>query len=87
MHEGTLITDLVHKVEAIALQENAKRVKSVSIRVGDFSHASPEHLREHFEHDTKGTVAEGARLEVQTISDIRDPKALEIVLESLEIET
>jgi hydrogenase nickel incorporation protein HypA/HybF len=87
MHEGTLINELVHKVETIAVAEHAARVTSVSVKVGDFSHVSADHLREHFELAAKGTVAEGAQFDVVAVSDREDPNALEVVLDSIEIET
>jgi hydrogenase nickel incorporation protein HypA/HybF len=86
MHEGTLINELVHKVVAVAEAEHASKVTGVAIRVGEFSHVSPNHLREHFEHAARGTIVQGARLAIDTIADTTDPLALEIVLESVEIE-
>ncbi|HLJ68125.1 MAG TPA: hydrogenase maturation nickel metallochaperone HypA [Chloroflexota bacterium] len=87
MHEGTLVNDLVRKVTAVAQQQNATRVTAVSVKVGDFSHVSAEHLREHFEHASRGTIAQGARFDVEAVSDTEDPNALEIVLDSVEVET
>ena len=87
MHEGTLINDLVRKVTTVAQQQQAVRVSAVSIKVGDYSHVSAAHLREHFEHASRGTIAEGARLDVQRVSDTDDPNALEVVLDSIEVET
>ena len=86
MHEGTLIKDLVHRVVKIAETEHATRVTTVSIRVGDFSHASADHLREHFVHETQGTVADGARLNILPVGGLDDPKSLEIVLNEVEVE-
>ena len=87
MHEGTLINDLVRKVTAVAAAEHATRVTAVAVKVGDFSHISPDHLREHFVLAARGTIAEGARLDFAPVSDADDPTALEIVLVSIEIDT
>lgn len=87
MHEGTLINDLVRKVTTVAEKEHASRVASVTVKVGDYSHVSADHLREHFILASRGTLAEGARLDVEAISDTSDPNALELVLDSIEIET
>jgi hydrogenase nickel incorporation protein HypA/HybF len=86
MHEGTLINELVHKVAAIAEAEHAQKVTVVAVRVGDFSHVSPDHLREHFEHAARGTIVQGARLDIDVVHDTNDPLALEVMLNSVEIE-
>lgn len=86
MHEGTLIRDLVHRVVKIAEAENATRVTAVSIRVGDFSHASPEHLREHFVHEAHGTLAAGARLDIVSVGGLEDETSLEIILDEVEVD-
>ena len=49
------------------------------------SHMTPAHFVEHFVDATRGTVAEGARCDVEQI-DPRDPLAQSIVLESVELE-
>jgi hydrogenase nickel incorporation protein HypA/HybF len=87
MHEGTLINDLIWKVTSTAQAQHAAKVTDVSIKVGDFSHVSADHLCEHFMLAARGTIAEGARLHVERVSDTNDPNALEILLDSIEIET
>jgi hydrogenase nickel incorporation protein HypA/HybF len=48
------------------------------------SHMTPAHFVEHFVDATRGTVAEGAACDVDTI-DPRDERAQSIVLESVEL--
>ena len=86
MHEGTLIRELVNKVNEQAAANGAKRVVAVQVKVGDFSHVSANHLREHFEHEAAGTLCEGARLDTVTVGGLDNPLSLEIVLDSIEIE-
>jgi hydrogenase nickel incorporation protein HypA/HybF len=86
MHEGTLVRELVAKVNAIAEAEGATSVSAVAVKVGDFSHVSADHLREHFAHEAAGTISEGARLDVEPVGGMDNPLALEIVLESIEIQ-
>ena len=86
MHEAHLIDDLIRKVESVAHSRDADKVVSVRIEVGALSHISGEHLRDHFVRAATGTIAEEARLEVETLNDISDPKAQEIRIVSLEIE-
>jgi hydrogenase nickel incorporation protein HypA/HybF len=86
MHEMALLADLLKQVEKIARKEGAKRVTKLHIQLGALSHISPEHLREHFDHESKGTVAEGATLEISQEEDIHDPNAQEIILKSLDVD-
>jgi hydrogenase nickel incorporation protein HypA/HybF len=87
MHEGTLVNDLVCKVTSVARAEHATKVTAIAVKVGDFSHVSADHLREHFALAVHGTIAERARLDVEAVSNADDPDALEIVLDSIEINT
>jgi hydrogenase nickel incorporation protein HypA/HybF len=86
MHEGTLIKELVRKVNEVAAAEGATHVHAVGVKVGDFSHVSADHLREHFVHEAAGTAAEGARVDVEPISGLDNPMSLEIVLDTVEID-
>lgn len=86
MHEFSLINDLMEKVGATARAEHAGRVVGVKVRLGALSHISVDHFREHFEEACKGTIAEGAKLEVVTVTDQADPHAQEILLESIDVE-
>ncbi len=83
MHEMSLMADLLRKVEATA---QAQQVVSVTVKLGALSHISPEHFREHFAQATRGTIAEGARLEIEVLTDLSDPQAQQIVLDSVEVE-
>jgi hydrogenase nickel incorporation protein HypA/HybF len=86
MHEMSLISNLLKKIEELAKKQNSKKVISVGVRLGAFSHISGDHFKEHFELETVGTIAEGAKLNIHTSEDINDPYAQEIILESIEIE-
>lgn len=86
MHESSIVSSLVHRLEAVS-RERQGRILSVKVRLGALSHISPAHFREHFQHETRGTVAEGAALEVEALSDVHDPRAQDILLESVELET
>ncbi|MCS6924751.1 MAG: hydrogenase maturation nickel metallochaperone HypA [Candidatus Binatia bacterium] len=85
MHEHALIADLIRKITTIAHAEGAQQVLSVQVRLGALCHVSADHLREHFLHAAAGTVAEGARLDIEVSTDITDPLAQEIVLDSVEV--
>lgn len=86
MHEASLMNDLMHKIGTVVQEQSGKRAVSVQVRLGALSHFSIEHFREHFERAAQGTVAENANLEIELSSDIQDPHAQEILLESVEVE-
>jgi hydrogenase nickel incorporation protein HypA/HybF len=56
------------------------------VKLGALSHFSPDHFREHFEQASRGTVAEGASLEIELLTDISDPRAQDVIVESVDIE-
>lgn len=85
MHEGTLMRDLMRKIESVAKVEGATRVTGVKVALGALSHMSEEHFREHFEASSQGTIAQGARLDVTVRTDTRDPEAQNILLESVDV--
>lgn len=86
MHEHSLIKNLIKKIESIAKENSAEKVASIRIKLGALSHTSPEHFREHFDPLAIGTVAEGAMIDFVVSTDINDPKAEEIILDSIEVE-
>ena len=86
MHEMSLIHDLMRKIETIAREQNAQKVVGVKVRLGALAHISADHFREHFEEESKGTIADGARLEVELLTDENDPQAQDILLDSVEVE-
>ncbi|HXV27750.1 MAG TPA: hydrogenase maturation nickel metallochaperone HypA [bacterium] len=86
MHESYLIAGLMKKLETVARDERAKKISGIKVKLGALSHMSKDHFREHFEHASKNTVAEGASLEIQEMTDIHDANAQEIILESIELE-
>jgi hydrogenase nickel incorporation protein HypA/HybF len=77
---------LVAKLECLARDQHATRIKSVRVWLGALSHFSIEHFREHFEHASRGTLAENALLDIELSTDIADPRAQNVVLESLDVE-
>lgn len=87
MHELSLMRDLMKKIVEIADREGARRVVEVKIWLGALSHMSPDHFAEHFSEVADGTVAKGARLNVETSDDIHDPNAQSILFRGLEIES
>ena len=85
MHEFSLMADLMRKIEQVAAENDAERVTRVRVWLGALSHITPEHFREHFEDGTRGTLAEGAELEVEASDDETHPEAQQILLRSLDV--
>ena len=83
MHERSLVADLVRRVEEVA---GPDRVTRVRVRLGTLCHLSPEHLRGHFATAAAGSAAAGAELVVEQGTDIADPLAADLVLESIDCE-
>jgi len=87
MHERALMLDLVRKIEDVAGDAGGTRVTRVSVRLGRLSHFTPGHFREHFLDATRGTVAEGARVDAVLDAALEGEQAAGVVLETIEVET
>lgn len=85
MHEFSLIKDLIRKISTIAHEQHASKVLSVTVKLGALSHISQDHFRDHFNHATRGTVAEGALLHIEIMTDMNEPLAQEVLLENIEV--
>ena len=86
MHEMSLINSLLNKIERIAQDQDAKKVIAVNVKLGALSHISADHFRGHFVDGVTGTIAEGARLDIEVSEDITDPEAQNILLQSIEVQ-
>jgi len=86
MHELSLIKDLMRKIEWIAEENNAKKISSVTLRLGALAHISAAHLREHFAVAVRGTNLEETRLNIDVSTDEAEPNAQDILLASVEVE-
>mgnify|MGYP001604202373 FL=1 len=86
MHEHSLIQNLVNKLTALSEEHNKARVVSIKVILGALSHTSPDHFREHLEEFAPGSCFENAKIEFIEKTDIHDPQATGIYLESVELE-
>jgi hydrogenase nickel incorporation protein HypA/HybF len=87
MHEQALMKDVVREIEEVARAGDAVRVTRVGVRLGALSHFSAEHFREHFADASRDTIADGAEVDAVMEDDIADPRARDVVLESIEVES
>jgi hydrogenase nickel incorporation protein HypA/HybF len=85
MHEASLMTGLIKKIESVALQQKARKVVGVTIKLGALSNISAAHFREHFIEAAKSSIAEGALLAIEESHDIYDQNAQEILVEEVEV--
>lgn len=85
MHETGLIHNLVHRLEAAARDAGAESVAGATVWLGALSQMSPEHFREHFDAEVRGTIAEGATLTLEVSDDPAATDAQSVVLCSVEL--
>ncbi len=68
MHESHLAEDVLELVLREARQRGAGKIKKAQIMMGEMLMAQPESLKLAFTGLSKGTPAEGAILEIETVS-------------------
>lgn len=85
MHEMSLMVDLMRKAESVVRSDGGRRAALIRVRLGALAHMSPEHLRGHFEDFSRGSLLEGAALEIEEGEDTTDPKAQSVVLLSVDV--
>ncbi len=68
MHELSLCLNVIESIEACARTEDFDTVEVVRLEIGQLSGAEPEAMRLGFDVAARGTVVEGARLEVIEVS-------------------
>jgi hydrogenase nickel incorporation protein HypA/HybF len=82
MHEMSLLRGLLHQIDDLARRNSAARVTVVRLRLGPLAHIEPGHLREHIVDAARGTVAEAARLDIETTEELQG-----LTLESIDIDS
>lgn len=82
MHEMSLMNDLMRRITAAAC---GGRVTRVRVQLGVLCNCSADHFREHFEHAARGTLADGAALEIRIGRDPTARHAQDVLLESIEV--
>jgi hydrogenase nickel incorporation protein HypA/HybF len=85
MHEFSLMTGLLQKINSVAIQQKASKVVSVKVKLGALSNISADHFREHFVDAAKNSIAEGAYLDIEEATDIYDGEAQSILIEEVEV--
>ncbi len=86
MHETALVRDVVRRVDDLVRSTGARRVLRVKVWLGALSHLSPAHFREHYAVEARNTPAGEALLEIEASTDLDDPQAQHVRLESVDID-
>ncbi len=67
MHEMSIVQSLVELIEVQARRERFARVKRIGLKLGALGHIEPIALTFCFDVVSRGTIAEGASLDVETV--------------------
>ncbi len=67
MHELPITESILNIVVKHAQQNNAKKVVSISLKIGAMSDLLNEWVQRYFDYLSKGTVAEGAVLKIERV--------------------
>lgn len=67
MHEVSLVESVVALIEDEWRKQAFSRVLAIRLKVGSLGHAEPQALLFCFDAVTSGTIADGARLEIETM--------------------
>ncbi len=67
MHELAIAESVIGLVSAEAKDKGFQKVISIRLRMGEYAGIVPECLREFFPFAAKGSVAEGAELEIEAV--------------------
>jgi hydrogenase nickel incorporation protein HypA/HybF len=65
MHEMALAESMLEIVESTARRHGASRISAVRLEIGALSHVAIDALRFCFDAVTRGSLAEGATLEIE----------------------
>lgn len=67
MHELGIVRDLLNIALDYATSNHAARIRQLNVQVSAAADESEDSLRFHFDHLTRGTMAEGARLNIERV--------------------
>ncbi len=70
MHEMSLAEGILQLVEETAVREQAKRVKLVVLAIGSLASVEPDALRFCFEAVARGSIMEGAALQIEPVAGV-----------------
>ena len=62
MHEMSYIAKMVNMAEETARENNAAKIRSITVEIGKTSGVMPYYMHKYFPEASKGTLLEGAEL-------------------------
>ena len=75
MHSLAMAQDILEAALSEAAKHSAKHVKAINVKIGDDHFIESDSLRFCLEAAAKGTIAEGARVEIEPmVTNVRCPK-------------
>lgn len=86
MHETGIARDVVRRVVRAAADAGAERVGSVAVWLGALSQFSADHFREHFDEAARGTIVQGARLDIEVSNEVLHSNSQNVLLQSIQFE-
>lgn len=86
MHELSLIHNLLAKIDTVVNANGGRRAVAVEVWLGALSHLSKDRFADYFEQFSRGTVAEGAWLDIELSEDMDDLNAQQVLLKNIEVE-
>jgi hypothetical protein len=81
-----IVNRTVRWIDAVVREEDGRRAVAVKLLMGAQCGIAPVRFRESFARTARNTLAEGARLEIETLADLSNPLVHEVVIKKLEIE-
>jgi hydrogenase nickel incorporation protein HypA/HybF len=72
MHELSIATDLINTAIATAKQNNAKKVHSVTVEIGELAMINPEQLSFMYEVLTEENMLKGSKLEIINVPAVME---------------
>ena len=86
MHERGIVDDLIRHAESICANQSGRALR-VNLTVGALSGADPHHVSEYMHRLTRvGSPLAGAEVFVDVSSDISDPDAASVRIDSMTFE-
>lgn len=67
MHELPVTEEILKVILKHAQRNNVQRVVSINLQIGKLSDLADEWIQRYFDHLSKSTVAEGAKLKIERI--------------------
>lgn len=67
MHESSLIQNMLKIIEDVARDNGSKPVEQITVELSEFGSMDEGHFRFHFDLETKGTVWQDVKLDIQKV--------------------